>query len=149
MSRDPGSATDTDLEPTDPEPTDLVRVGGPEAVRVLMHDFVHRVASDFIIGFLFEGRDLARIVRHEGELAVAHLGGPAAYGGRPLGAVHRPLRINRGHFRRRLAILRTVLTEAGVSPDVVERWVAHDAALEAVITDGTECTPSSGAASEG
>ena len=119
--------------------TDLDALGGRAAVEALIGDFIDRVFDDFIIGFLFEGRDRARIVRHEVELAVAHLGGEAAYSGRPLGAVHRPLRINRGHFRRRLALLRTVLSDHGIDPAIADRWIDHDAALEDVITDGTEC----------
>lgn len=121
--------------------TDLERVGGAGEVRHLMARFVERVAGDFIVGFLFEGRDLERIATHEAELAIAHLGGAGVYNGRPIGQVHRPLRINRGHFRRRLAILRTVLGEAQVDPEIIQRWVAHDAALEPVVTDGTECVP--------
>ncbi len=117
------------------------RLGGEEPVRALVRDFVDRVFDDFVIGFLFQGRDRERIVTHELELASAHLGGPRAYGGRPIGQVHRPLKINRGHFRRRLAILRTVLREHHVPVDIVEGWVGHDAALEAVVTDGTECVP--------
>lgn len=128
--------------------TDLDRVGGAGRVHTLMRDFISRVADDFIIGFLFEGRDLDRIATHESQLASAHLGGPAEYGGRPLGVIHQRLRINRGHFRRRLAILRTVLVEHEVPDDVISRWLSHDAALEAVITDGTDCTPTSGERSD-
>ncbi|HHO54706.1 MAG TPA: hypothetical protein ENK18_28500, partial [Deltaproteobacteria bacterium] len=106
-----------------------------------MGAFVSRMHGDFIVGYLFEGRALDRIVQHEAELAISHLGGEASYTGRPIGAVHRPLRINRGHFRRRLAILRTLLSERGVPEDIIERWIAHDAALEAVVTDGIDCVP--------
>lgn len=102
--------------------------------------FVDAFFRDFVIGFLFEGKDRARIVRHELELARAHLGGPSAYSGRPIGAVHGPLRINTGHFRRRLAILRHVLGEQGLPAEVIEAWVAHDAALEKVVTTGRDCT---------
>lgn len=112
---------------------------GEEAVQRAMTRFVDAVFKDFIIGFLFENSDRDRIIRHEVELARAHLGGPSRYTGRPLGAVHRPLRINKGHFRRRLAILEHVLTEEGLSTEVIEGWVAHDAALEAVITNGLDC----------
>ena len=121
--------------------TSWERLGGEPVVAALVADFVDRVFSDFVIGFLFEGRDRDRIVRHELELASAHLGGPRGYTGRPIGQLHRPLKINRGHFRRRLAILRTVLREHDVPEDIVEAWVAHDAALEGVVTDGTECVP--------
>jgi truncated hemoglobin YjbI len=100
---------------------------------------VQAFAADFVIGFLFEGKDLARIARHELELARAHLGGPAAYGGRPIGAAHGPLRINRGHFRRRLTILRHILTDEGVAEGIIEGWVAHDARLESVVTTGEDC----------
>lgn len=119
--------------------TDFEDVGGAAGVERLVAAFLDRVYSDMIIGFLFEGRDRARILRHEVEHATRLLGGPSAYTGRPLAATHRPLRINRGQFRRRLALLRTVLREQGVDEAIVGRWVAHDARLEAVITDGTDC----------
>lgn len=112
---------------------------GEQRLTEVVQAFVDAFFRDFVIGFLFEGRDRERIVRHELELARAHLGGPAAYRGRPLGSVHQPLKINRGHFRRRLAILRHVLVDQGLSAEVVEAWVAHDAALEAVVTTGADC----------
>ncbi len=112
-----------------------------------MDAFVERVAQDFIIGFLFQGKDLARIKRFETALALTHLqppGGGARYGGQPIAAVHKPLRINAGQFRRRLALLRTVLSDRGVPDDIVARWVAHDARLESAITDGTDCLADDG-----
>lgn len=121
--------------------SDYHRLGGPEGVERIMTIFVDRMRSDFVIGFLFEGRDRERILKHEIELASAHLGGPARYSGRPMGVVHRPLRIHRGHFQRRIAVLRKVLTELEVPDDVVERWVAHDASLESVIAEPIDCAP--------
>ncbi len=118
---------------------DWERLGGEEAVRAHVEAFVARIFDDMIIGFHFEGHDRARIARHELELASTHLGGELGYRGRPIAGAHRPLRINRGQFRRRLAIVRTVLTERGVPADVVERWIAHEQRLERVITDGTDC----------
>jgi len=110
-------------------------------LRTVLDDFVRRMATDFVIGWLFEGRDLERIIEHEVSFARAHLGGGGVYSGRPIGRVHQALPINRGMFRRRLALLRTVLAEHGVDPGVVERWIAHDERLESVVTDGTDCTP--------
>lgn len=116
-------------------------LGGEAAVRAHVEAFVDRFFDDFVIGFLFEGKDRDRIVQHELELACVHLGGPLRYQGRPIGALHGPLRINAGQFRRRLAIVRHVLTERGVPADVVEGWIAHDRRLERVITDGSDCAP--------
>ena len=121
--------------------TDYERIGGHAGLEALIGVFVDLVFDDFIIGYLFEGRDRARIVRHEIEHAAAHLGGPRAYSGRPIPEVHQPLRINAGHFRRRLAILRTVLRERAVDEDIIDRWVASNQRLQAAITDGTDCGP--------
>lgn len=121
--------------------TDYERMGGEEALAAAVGAFVDRFFADFIIGFLFVGKDRDRIVRHEIELASQHLGGPHRYQGRPIGEVHRPLRINRGQFRRRLAIVRTVLREHGVPDDVIDRWIATEQKLERVVTDGTDCAP--------
>lgn len=123
--------------------TDYERLGGADGLEHLMTCFVDRMRSDFVIGFLFEDKDRDRILRHEIELASAHLGGPRRYTGRPLGAVHRPLRIHRGHFQRRVAVLRKVLGELEVADDIVERWVAHDESLESVVAEPIDCGPSS------
>lgn len=122
-----------------PDGSDWERLGGAEGVGAALREFLDRVFDDLIIGFLFAGKDKERILRHEIELAATHLGGPPGYHGRGIGSVHRPLRINRGQFRRRLAILRTVLRDRGAPEDVVERWIAHDRKLESVVTDGTDC----------
>ena len=121
--------------------TDYERIGGEAGLRRVVEAFVDRFYDDFIIGFLFVGRDKAKIARHEAELAAAHLGGPRRYAGRPLGEAHGPLKINRGHFRRRLAILEHVLREQGVPEDVIARWVAHDRRLERIVTTGVDCVP--------
>lgn len=121
--------------------TDYERMGGEPALERAIDAFVDRMFADFIIGFLFEGKDRERIKRHELELAATHLGGPQRYTGRGILSTHRPLKINRGQFRRRLAILRTVLREQGVPDEVIEGWIAHDQRLERSITDGTDCAP--------
>ncbi|MCK6522879.1 group 1 truncated hemoglobin [Myxococcota bacterium] len=122
-------------------PSDLERLGGETAARAIISDFIARVARDFVIGYLFAGRDLERIVLHETAMAVAMLGGPVAYTGRPLGAVHQPLKINAGHFRRRLAFLERTLEAHGVPEDIAARWIEHNRRLERLIVDGTDCAP--------
>ena len=119
--------------------TDFEALGGREEVERLVRAFVHASAKDFIVGFFFEGKDLERIILHETEMAVAHLGGPSRYSGRPLRAAHGPLKINRGHFRRRLAILRTILRAEGAPEDVVDRWVESNRALESSVVIDRDC----------
>ena len=114
---------------------------GGRALDDVVAAFVRRMANDLIIGFFFEGRDLGRIIQHEQELLRVHLGQGAGYTGRPLAAVHKPLGINRGHFRRRHAILRNVCGEMGVESAIVDRWVHKEELLEPMITTGHDCGP--------
>lgn len=119
--------------------TDFEVLGGREVVERMVRAFVTASADDFIVGFFFEGKDLERIIAHETELAISHLGGPSRYTGKPLRQAHGPLRINRGHFRRRLAILRTILTSEGAPEDIVERWVEANRALESSVVIDRDC----------
>ena len=121
--------------------TDYERLGGSDGVEALVNAFLDAVFSDFIIGFQFAGRDLDRIRKHELEHAIALLGGPDAYTGRPIAQVHQPRKINRGQFRRRLVILRSILANNRVPEDIIERWLAHDSRFEKAVTDGTDCAP--------
>lgn len=119
--------------------TDFERLGGEAALQGHVAAYVDRFFQDLIIGFFFEGKDRDRIVRFETQLAASHLGGPQSYEGRPLGATHAALRINAGHFRRRLAILRHVLAERGVPSEVIDHWITFERGLEAVVTNGRDC----------
>ena len=123
--------------------SDYNTLGGEQGVRAVVSTFVERFFTDFIIGFMFEGRDKERIIEQETSLACAHLGGPQRYAGRPLGSTHKPLPINSGHFKRRLAIVQWALAKHEVPADVQERWLAHDRSLEALVTNGTHCVPPS------
>ncbi len=124
----------------DRAPDALDALGGEAVLRTLLDDFLERVVHDRIIGFFFEGRDRERILDREVQLAASRLApGRHTYGGRPLDAVHKPLNINKGHFRRRLAILRTVLRDHGVDEALVEDWLAHERALEDLVTAAHDC----------
>ena len=113
--------------------------GGEPVLRPVLHRFVERVFSDVIIGFLFEGKDPARVEAHEYEHAAAVLGAAIPYTGRPIVSLHRPLRINAGQFRRRLAILRQEIDRGGGPPHIRDVWLAAQERMQAAITDGTDC----------
>ena len=102
-------------------------------------EFIDRVSQDMVVGFFFKGHDLARIADREYQLAAERLGAPVQYGGRPVGAVHKHLGINKGHLRRRLAILKYVLQSHGVDEAIIRRWLDHERGLESEITNAREC----------
>ena len=117
------------------------QLGGEQKLRAVIDDFVDRVFDDLMIGFFFVAADKDRIKRFELQHASALLGGPDAYGGRPLRQAHAAHPIRGGHFARRMQILRQVLAKHGVPPEVQQRWIDHDMALAGQITgDGVgEC----------
>lgn len=121
--------------------TPFERVGGEAVVRAIVDRFVDRQFDDRIIGFFFAGKDRARVKQFEYEHAASILGAPVVYGGRPIPALHRPLRINAGQFRRRLALLRQEIEAAGLPADVEALWLDAQRRMERVITDGTDCGP--------
>jgi truncated hemoglobin YjbI len=117
----------------------LARFGGPDTVARVTRRFVGRCFDDRIIGFLFAGRDRESIARHELAHTLRLLGADVAYEGRPVVALHRPLRINAGQFRRRLALLRQEILREGLSEDIADAWLAPQRRMEAAITDETDC----------
>ena len=122
-------------------PSDFDRVGGEQGLRRIIEDFTARVFGDVMIGFLFEGKPHARITEMEYRFAAAHLGGPVAYTGRPLGEAHRSSPILGGHFQRRRKILLDTLGDHGAPEDVIARWLAEvDRHRDAILGRGVDAT---------
>lgn len=115
------------------------RAGGEPVVRAVVQRFVDRMYEDRIIGFFFAGKDRERVARHEYEHAARVLGADVPYTGRPIPGLHRPLRINNGQFRRRLALLRQELGRAGIPEDICAVWIEAQERMQRMITDGTDC----------
>jgi hemoglobin len=107
----------------------FVRLGGEPKLRAVIDDFVERVFSDMMIGFLFRNVDRERIRQLEYEHASEFLGGPDRYSGRPMRAAHAQHRISSGQFGRRSVILKNVLAAHGVPEGIQLAWLAHLEAL--------------------
>jgi truncated hemoglobin YjbI len=121
--------------------TAFERAGGEPVVRAVVQRFVDRQFDDRIIGFFFAGKDRARVTDHEYAHAAGVLGAAVPYMGRPIPALHKPLRINAGQFRRRLALLRQEIDAAGIPADIADLWLDAQRRMERAITDGTDCGP--------
>lgn len=117
------------------------RLGGEGRLRAIIDAFVDRVVGDVMIGFFFRSVNLERLKQFEYEFAASHLGGPSAYGGRPLARAHARHPILGGHFNRRLKILQNTLEDFGVPEDVIREWLEHNERLRPIITRdmGAEC----------
>lgn len=116
------------------------QIGG-DKLREVIADFYTRLFHDVMIGFLFIGKDRARLVQKEWEFTANLLGADVKYTGRPIRAAHAASPILGGHFERRLQILRETLADHDVAPEVQKRWLEHTLALRPQVTGdaGSEC----------
>jgi hemoglobin len=122
--------------PAGPRPdcgSDFERLGGDAGLGAIIDDFLDAVFADPMIGFLFRGKNHARIRAMEQAFAAAHLGGGLPYDGRSMREAHARSPISSGHFARRREILRHTLVRHGVADDIRERWLAHVDALRAEV----------------
>ena len=126
-----------------PATTLFDRIGG-DALRNVIADFYRRVMSDVMIGFLFVGKDRARLIQREWEFTARMLGADVTYTGRSMREAHKRSPILGGHFERRLQILRDTLADHDVDADVQDKWIGHTIALRSQVTadQGSECNHS-------
>jgi hemoglobin len=120
---------------------------GPRAealarLRVVIDDFYSRLVDDVMIGFLFAGKDRARLVEKEWEFTARFLGADLPYTGRAIRVAHAHSPILGGHFERRLQILRETLDAHRLPFHVQWTWIEHTLALRSQVTadQGSECS---------
>jgi len=123
------------------------RLGG-DALRAIITDFYRHVFDDVMIGFMFAGKDRARLIDKEWEMAARMLGADIRYSGKSMPDAHARVPITGGHFDRRTQILRETLAAHGVPQDIQDAWLGHVEALRAQITAdrGSECDHDAAAA---
>lgn len=101
--------------------------GGPEGVERILRDFYHRMSADLLIGFFFAGRNPTAIALKQKEFLMRAAGLARSFRGKPPARAHVKLPpILRGHFDRRLELLRQTLRDHGLSARDVETWVGFE-----------------------
>ena len=113
-----------------PEPAAIYdRIGGREAIEVVVEDFYVRVlADDQLCGF-FSGANMNRLKGRQVEFFAHSLGGPEPYTGAPMKQVHRGRGITMHHFSLVAGHLAAALAAAGVPPDTVTEILSAIAPL--------------------
>jgi len=105
------------------------RIGGQEALEVVVEDFYTRVLADEQLAGFFTGTNMARLKGKQVEFFSAALGGPQPYTGVPMKQVHQGRGITMRHFTLVAEHLQDALTAAGVPADVVEQILSAIAPL--------------------
>ena len=106
------------------------RVGGRERVRAILDRFYTRLFDDVITGFHFAGHERSKIVDGQLQfLAWATGADPELTVRHPKGAHVKVAPILRGHFDRRLVVLREVLAAEGLELSDIDAWIGLEEAM--------------------
>ena len=112
------------------------RVGGPERLRDILTVLYDRLAADPMVGFFFADHDLEKVRDGQHAFLMRAFQEVERFHGRHPSVAHRDLApILKGHFDRRLTILRGVLREAGLDPLDVDAWVKVEEGMRGVVQD--------------
>jgi truncated hemoglobin YjbI len=110
---------------------------GPLPLEDLLHEFYQNQARDLLIGFFFTGRDLRSIASRQAAFLRKAAGLALTYEGKSPAKAHGALPpILPGHFDRRLRILETTLSAAGLDLHHVKTWIAFERSFRDAILTG-------------
>jgi len=120
-----------------PRPVSIYdRVGGREAIEVVVEDFYVRVLADAQLSGFFTGTNMSRLKGKQVEFFAAALGGPEPYSGAPMKQVHQGRGITMHHFSLVAAHLADALAVAGVPSGTVTEILSSIAPLAPEIASG-------------
>lgn len=118
------------------------RIGGHEALEVVVEDFYCRVIDDDQLSGFFAGSNMKRLKGKQVEFLAAALGGPEAYAGPSMKQAHQGRGITLHHFNLVAGHLEESLCAAGVPPATVSEILGVVAPLAADIASDTVTTRS-------
>jgi truncated hemoglobin YjbI len=96
----------------------------------ILQDFYAQMAKDTMIGFFFDGRDVAAIASKQKDFILKAFGATPTYAGKaPADAHHALPPILEGHFNRRLQLLHSTLLAHGLSEKQAQIWVEFENAF--------------------
>jgi hemoglobin len=105
------------------------RIGGHEAIEVVVDDFYARVLADEQLAPFFSGTNMNRLKGRQAEFLGAALGGPEPYTGVSMKQAHRGRGITMHHFNLVAGHLSDSLSAAGVPSETVAEILAVVAPL--------------------
>src|SRR6202012_1556774 len=91
------------------------RIGGHQALEVVVEDFYCRVLDDDHLSGFWAGANIKGLKGNQVKFSAAALGGPEPYTGAPMKQVHRGRGITMDHFNLVAGHLSDALAGAGVS----------------------------------
>lgn len=108
---------------------------GEKPIKRAIEEFYKRAFIDPMICHFFIGFDILEITEKQQAFAIAMLGGPKNYHGRPLKDAHLPFTIKRPHFGRRQVLMRQVLEDQAIAEDIINEWMKLEQDLISLIVN--------------
>jgi hemoglobin len=105
------------------------RIGGHEAIEVVVEDFYCRVLDDDQLSPFFSGTNMNRLKGKQAEFLAAALGGPEPYTGVSMKQAHKGRGITMHHFNLVAGHLSDSLSAAGVPAETIAEILAVVAPL--------------------
>lgn len=106
------------------------KAGGENGLEEILQDFYRRMASDVLIGFFFDGKDVRAIAKRQKEFLMRAMGVIPSYSGKPPADAHDELApVLSGHFDRRLKILEETLRGHGLGTEDIRTWIGFENAF--------------------
>ena len=107
---------------------------GEEKLGAILQDFYARMSRDILVGFFFDGKDVAHIAAQQKLFLMRAMGATPSYSGKAPADAHTEIApILVGHFDRRLRILEDTLRAHGLSEADVRTWISFEDAFRAGI----------------
>ena len=100
-----------------PGPSLYTRLGGVDAIRAVVGDFLGRVAADARINAFFRGVDLDSLKTKLTDQICQASGGPCRYAGKGMREAHADMQITDADFDALIEDLAGALDHAGVGPN--------------------------------
>jgi hemoglobin len=116
------------------------KIGGHEALEVVVEDFYCRVLADDELSGFFAGTNMNRLKGKQVEFLAAALGGPEPYAGPSMKQAHRGRGITMHHFNLVAGHLKDSLCAAGVPGQTIAEILAVVAPLAADIASDAAAT---------
>jgi hemoglobin len=116
------------------------RIGGHQALEVVVEDFYCRVIDDDQLSGFFAGSNMKRLKGKQVEFLATALGGPQAYAGPSMKQAHQGRGITMHHFNLVAGHLEESLCAAGVPPATIAEILGVVAPLASDISPDTVTT---------
>jgi hemoglobin len=106
------------------------QLGGMDVIGMVVDEFYGRVLADDTLSYLFAGKDLPALKRHQTRFISYALGGPNQYTGRSMRKAHEGLAITPVQFAAVAGHLKASLEEFAVPAGTIDQIISHVAQLQ-------------------